>query len=514
MASVLDFLVLLRRMNVMVWVDGELLFYRAPSALTPTELQCLEEWKPEIIALLSKSPPRAEARLELKPRDVGAEVPLTFQQQWLWHVLLPLYPPERFNISSALRLVGRLDISALQSSVQALASHHESLRTTIIESNGMVLQKIASEFGVPITMLRVRGRVSEEREREARRLIHEFVVEPSNYFSGPLFKVRLLRLSEYDHVLVILLDHMISDGISLGVLLGHLRVAYSLAVRRKKLALADSSLQYADYAVWQKTTEQYWAQMHSAYWDMKLNGAVPICFSRDIDTNVTFPKSAEAQTFLEKDLCAELRKLASMEGTTLPMVLLSAFVVLVSRWCCQHDVVVPFNSMGRHHSAVADAIGYFAHIIHLRIKVSEEDTYLDILDRAKTEYRTACEHDDFGRIVRTKPQFVKSAWFQCEPMFDEVSNVSGFLENIQTESFQKDQSVSSYVNDGFSVDIEFLFIELLGGVFVRIGYRSDRFKQNTIDKMGQFLRSICRDFAIHPTTKPAELLDRRVGEMS
>ena len=460
-----------------------------------------------------RSPQGFSETPRLVPRGAEAEIPLTFQQQWLWYVLTPKFSPEDFNVKSTLHLLGPLDPSALDAAVAAVTLRHEALRTAIVEVDGTALQSVQPESTVPIKIIPVLGETIEARQNEARKLIANFVKERPDYRHGPLFKVQLLRLAETDHVLTLLLDHMISDGLSITLLWRDIQTAYLLALAGRAIVWSEETAQYPDYAIWQNEPNGLWGKTNRGYWDEKLKGAAPIRFRPDSNTRSTPVSFASTQILMEEDLCMALRRLATTEGTTLPLIFLTAFVALVSLRCEQRTFVVPLNSMGRNDPAIANAIGYFAHIIHLRMELSENDTYRDILDRAKNEYVQSLKHDDLGRTVREQPQFIKGAWFQCENMSLTDTDLQPWGP-LKINRFElMDVPTSTPIQTEPVSDTSFIFMEQGRRAKIWVSFRSDRFKSLTARAVAGDLISICQEFAIAPWSKPTQPPNQRVGNL-
>jgi hypothetical protein len=505
MDGVADILFSMQKRGVKLWIEAGSLLYKAPpGVLTAEEIAGLRSRKVEIIKYLERSQPAFRTEPSMGPRLTSDQVPLTFQQQWLWS-FIPRSPGGTLNMGYALRLSGALNVEFLKKSLDVIIQRNESLRTRIVVTDGIPQQHVDQACECTLDICCLTGISKEESERLASTRVDAFVQEPIDYVAGPLFKTKLLKLSDLDHVFIVTMDHMISDGHSVRVLLRDIRTLYIQCALGVSLSTPGKSLQYADYAAWQQKTCDYWLETHSDYWKRRLDGAKPIRFPVDQGISEVRPGSATSTRIkLGATLTSKFRHRMVREQTTVPMGLLAAFVALVARWCSANDFVVAFNAMGRHVPELADTIGYFAHILHLRMELTEKDTLRDTLTRVVKEYRTACEHDDFGRIVASMPQFVRNARFQCEPPFIRELEVEGFENDIKVEQFPMHRKEAAAPddeiarNDESETGVGIMFSETAEDIVGEISYRADHLREDTMERFGQDLRLLCQTFADNP----------------
>ena len=220
------------------------------------------------------------------------DLPLSFSQQRLW--FLDQYEPNSsvYNIPSALRLRGSLNIGALEQSLNEIIRRHESLRTTFSMVDGEPVQVIAPSVEFSLAVVDLRDHPEGEREEEAQRLVDEEARRPFDLAQGPLFRSKLVRLGEDDHVLLLTMHHIVSDGWSMGVLHRELSVLYPAFVNGESFPLPELPIQYADYAVWQRE----WLQgevldRQLSYWKKQLKG-IPGVLNLPTDR----PRSARAES--------------------------------------------------------------------------------------------------------------------------------------------------------------------------------------------------------------------------
>ncbi|HVR97061.1 MAG TPA: amino acid adenylation domain-containing protein, partial [Thermoanaerobaculia bacterium] len=287
------------------------------------------------------------------PRE--GDLPLSFAQQRLWFLdqLEPGSPA--YNLPLAVRLTGELPAGLLERIFAEVVRRHEPLRTTFASRDGRAVQVIAPpRVELPVLDLSL---VSES---EALRLAREEAQRPFNLQSGPLLRLALIRLSGREHILLLTMHHIVSDGWSMGVLLRE------IAALQAGRALPDLAVQYADFAVWQRRWlegEALEAQLE--YWRRQLGGApqaLELPTDRPRPAVQTF-RGASRHVVLPLDLSAAVHGLCRREGATPFMVLLAAWAVLLGRHAHQEDVLVGTPIAGRNRREIEDLIGFFVNTL-------------------------------------------------------------------------------------------------------------------------------------------------------
>ncbi|WP_255316099.1 condensation domain-containing protein, partial [Myxococcus fulvus] len=257
-------------------------------------------------------------RIPVLARSARDEAPpLSFAQQRLWFLdrLEPNSP--LYNIAFALTLEGALDVGALERSFQELVRRHESLRTTIRQTEQGAVQHIDPVASVPVSRVDLTGLPPEERAREALRRGTEEEQRPFDLVTGPLLRVTLLKLSEREHVLVLVVHHIVSDGWSMGVLTKELESLYGAYVRGEAATLPELPVQYADYAVWQRERLNGEAlEEQLSWWKGQLKGApeyLEVSTDRPRPAVQTF-RGANVPARLSPSLSEKLQRLSQQEG--------------------------------------------------------------------------------------------------------------------------------------------------------------------------------------------------------
>jgi hypothetical protein len=276
--------------------------------------------------------------------------PASYAQQRLWF-MDQLEPGSAFyNIPAAVRLTGRLDAAALERALAEIVRRHETLRTTFAVEDDLPVQAIAAvgTFALPLTDLC--GLPETEREAAVARLAAQEARAPFDLARGPLFRARLLQLGTDDHVVLLTLHHIISDGWSMGVLVREIALLYTAYSTGRPSPLPDLPIQYADYTVWQRERlEGGGLEQQAAYWQQQLGGELPVLklpSDRPRPPVQSFRGGACSAT-LPAALVARLKELARAEDATLFILLLAAFQTLLYRLTGQDDVCVGSPIAGR-----------------------------------------------------------------------------------------------------------------------------------------------------------------------
>ncbi|HEX2094685.1 MAG TPA: condensation domain-containing protein, partial [Longimicrobiaceae bacterium] len=276
-------------------------------------------------------------------RPSGARVPLTFAQRRLWF-LEQLEPETRiYNDAFSHRLVGDLDVAALQAAIDGLVERHESLRTVFVEEGGEPLQVVRENCRIPLEIHDLSRLPEGEQMEEVRRIADRATYTPFDLSRGPLLRPVLMRLGERDHALVIAVHHIINDGWSLGIFFTELSALYDAARKGEPSPLPPLALQYGDFAVWQhEHLSDAAIERQMTYWKERLRGAPTVL---ELPTGRVRPaeqtyRGAGYDFTLPRSLAAGLHTLAQEEAATLFMVAYAALVTLLGRYTGEEDIVV------------------------------------------------------------------------------------------------------------------------------------------------------------------------------
>jgi amino acid adenylation domain-containing protein len=334
----------------------------------------------------------------------GSPLPLSFAQQRLWFIHRLDPASGAYNMPMALRLRGALAPRTLERTLGEVVRRHEALRTTFAEAGGEPVQTVHPAAPRPLPLVDLSALPPEAREARARRVVADEARRPFDLERGPLLRTRMLRLAAEEHVLVLSMHHVVSDGWSMGVLLRETAALYEALSRGEPSPLPELPVQYADFAVWQRawlTGDALERQL--AWWRERLADAPAVLEIPTDRPRAPLPgeRGAVVARTLPREAAEGLRALARAEGATLYMTLLAALDVLLARWSGQDDVVVGTPIAGRNRVETEGLIGFFVNTLALRTDLSGEPTFRELLARVRAATLGAYQHQDvpFERLV-------------------------------------------------------------------------------------------------------------------
>ena len=389
----LEFLADLRRQGVRIWAEADKLNYSAlPDALTPELRAELSRRKAELLAALRQSSPNS-IPIEPVPRD--QPLPLSYQQERLWFLdqLAPGNPA--FNWSDPVRLSGPLDIGALEHCLTELVRRHESLRTTFAVHDGQPVQVVHPPTPVRLPVEDLSGVPEEGRPARVQERLDAHADTRFDLTRGPVWRAGLLRLGPAEHILMATFHHAFSDASSQNVLFHDLAVLYEAYASGQALELPPLPIQYADYAVWQRKTFAAERPDESlTYWRHRLSDAPSASvMAPDRPRPSVQTYNGRALTAdLPVDLVSALRGLRQQENVTLFMTLLAALDLVLFAHTGQTDLVVGAPVAARTRPQVENVYGMFVNNLALRIDLSGDPTFRELLRRVRAAALPAYSH--------------------------------------------------------------------------------------------------------------------------
>ena len=403
--ELVEFLSYLRSLDINIFVEGEILRCNAPEGIITPQLRAeISQKKAEIVSFL-KAANRTSSftPTPIVPMGRAGNLPLSFAQQRLWFLdqLVPNNP--FYNVPAALRLTGSLNFSALQQTFNEIVRRHEALRTTLAVVSGQPVQRIAAAFHLPINVVDLRNLPKESLQTETNRLTAEEAQRSFNLSNDLLLRVTLLQLDDAEYLLMLNMHHIVSDGWSIGVLIQELGALYTAFASEKPSPLPALSIQYADFAKWQRE----WLQgevleTQLAYWRQQLNGISMLNLPADRPRPAIQSYRGKRQFLqLSKQLSEALETLSQREGVTLFMTMLAAFKTLLYHYAQQEDIVVGSPIANRNRSEIEALIGFFVNSLVLRTDLSGNPTFRELLNRVKEVALGAYAHQDlpFEKLV-------------------------------------------------------------------------------------------------------------------
>ncbi|HKG13541.1 MAG TPA: amino acid adenylation domain-containing protein, partial [Pyrinomonadaceae bacterium] len=430
-------------------------------------------------------PPHAPAEAEDGPVEDVYVFPVSFAQQRLWF-FQQMYPESAaYNMPLATWLRGRLHVNHLEAALNEIVRRHEALRTSIDLVDGQPAQLISPSLIVSVPVSDLSGLPAAEREAEARRLAAAEIVRAFDLGSGPLLRVRLLRLSAEEHVLVLVLHHIVCDGWSIDVLFNELSTLYAAYAAGESSPLPELPVQYADYAVWQRewlAGDVLDAQLE--YWRRQLEGA-PALFELPTDRPRPQVRSLNG-SFVSFEfpagLAPKLRQLCQREGVTLFMLLLGAFQLLLSRYGGQTDVVTGTPIAGRNRQEVEGLIGFFVNTLVLRTDLSGGPSFRELLWRVREVCLGAYAHAELP-LEKLVEELQPERSLSHSPLFQ----VMFALQNTPNQQMQKmpgleARPVESDVTTA-AFDLTLNIEEAAEDIYGRLRYNTDLFDAETVRRI-------------------------------
>ena len=386
--KIAEFIAHLRSLDVELSAHGERLRCNAPKGvITATLRQELAERKSEILAQLRQEQTNySPADISLKPIDREGELPLYFSQEliWFFEQLQPNTPA--YNIPTAIRLQGELNVAALEHSFNEIVRRHEVLRSTCATVNGKPVLAIAKELTVNLLIVDLRELPEIEQEKEVQRIATEEARSPFDLARGPMLRVSLLWLHQQEYVLLLNLHHFVADGWSMPILFRELSALYEAFDNGRPSPLPELEIQYVDFAHWQKQKMQTSVLENQLnYWKKQLAGSSCVL---ELPTDRPRPaiqtyEGASHSFVLPEALSESIKAYARREGVTLFMTLLAAFGTLLYRYTHQQDLIVATAVSHRHRLEIEGLIGSFANNILLPTDVSGNPTFQELLHRVR-----------------------------------------------------------------------------------------------------------------------------------
>ncbi|MBW8873686.1 MAG: non-ribosomal peptide synthase/polyketide synthase [Acidobacteria bacterium] len=416
------------------------------------------------------------------PRE-GA-LPLSFAQERLWFIdqLEPGSP--LYNVPAALRVAGPLDAAVLARCLGEILRRHEALRTLFAAPQDTPVQVIQPAEPLLLSVVDLSALPESAREASAPTLLREEAARPFDLSRGPLLRGVLVRLAECDHAVALTMHHIVSDGWSLGLLVREVAALYPAFAARRPSPLPDLPLQYADFAVWQRS----WLrgevlENEIDWWRRQLAGLPPLL---EMPTDRPRPgvqsfRGAARPVRLPAELVRQAAALGRHEGATLFMVLLAAFQALLARTSGQDDLAVGSPVAGRTHRELEPLIGFFVNTLVLRGDLTGAPTFRELLGRVRETALAAWLHQDvpFERLVEElapERSLAHAPLFQVVLVLQNAPVESLEIENLRLQPVDIEGTTAKF-------DLTVNLSEHDGGLVGIVEHATDLFDAATIDRL-------------------------------
>ncbi|WP_273941667.1 non-ribosomal peptide synthetase [Kutzneria chonburiensis] len=415
---------------------------------------------------------RAKASDGIPRADRHSALPLSYAQQRLWF-LDELRPGEsEYNSAVALRLSGSLDVAALEQAIGALVARHESLRTTVSVVDGVAVQSIADTVDVPLRVIAEPADLDEVLADEYSR--------PFDLRKGPLLRALLIRLAAEDHVLLLTAHHVVTDGASMGIMIDELGRLYGGAT------LAELTVQYADYAVWQRGRA---LDKHLEYWTSRLAGVEPLELPTDRPRPAVRTSAGAVHDFrLPATLSARLTELAREHDTTLYAVLVAACQLLLARYTGRSDIAVGSVVNVRNRPELERMVGFFVNTVVLRSTVDDEVSFGDFLAQVRETVLASLAHAEapFDKVVeamRLERDPSRNPLFDVLVLLHGASDAAPEFGALSVEPIDVSRRSATF-------DLSFEFQDTPDGLAGSVEYSTDLFDEDTVARMTEHLSTL------------------------
>jgi amino acid adenylation domain-containing protein len=437
-------------------------------------------------------------------REEAVGLPLSFAQQRVWFFDQLEPGSSAYNMPMAVRLEGRLDITALERALTEIVARHEVLRTTFTAGDGdgdglpvQLVHPAPSSWPLPITDLS--HLPLSERESETKRLIAQDAAQPFDLENGPLLRTSLLRLGETEHVLLLSMHHIVSDGWSMAVLIREATTLYQAYSEGRDAALPKLPIQYADFAAWQRE----WLQdavldEQLGYWRTQLEGAPP---ALELPTDRPRPalvsyRGGREDFVVSAEVTQRLQELSRQEGATLFMTLLAAFKTLLYRYSGQKDVVVGTPIAGRNRPEIEPLIGFFVNSLVLRTDLSGAPSFRQLLVRVKEVALRAYAHQDlpFEKLVE---ELQPERTLSHHPLFQVMLT----MQNVPLDPVELPQLILTPLGSESvpaKFDLNLHLNEFEQGISGQLFYNADLFEPETIKRLVAHFGRLLESAACNP----------------
>lgn len=462
----------------------------------------VEEFSASVAAALNNGTPSAP-RIERASRM--GPLPLSFAQESLWF-LDQLEPGNAFyNVPAAIRMSGRLDVRALREALQEIVRRHETLRTTFRNLNGEPVQFVAPTLEVPFDLTDLSSLAEHEREARVAEYASEWACRPFDLERGPLVRARLLRLSDEEHVLLFSMHHIIGDVWSIDVLVNEWGTLYQAFSAGEPSPLEPLTLQYVDYAVWQRQ----WLRgdvldAQFDYWQKQLADAPTVLnLPTDRPRGIQTFEGTRLTVAIPNQLSVETEALSRREGVTLFMTLLTAFGATLHYQSRQNDILIGTAIANRQQLEVEKLIGFFLNTLVLRLNFAADPSFRDLLRRARETTLGAFAHQDlpFEKLVeklRPERSLHHNPFFQVGFTLDHVPVRETSPTDLTMTPIEADKGMVQF-------DLVLHLVSSRDGVVGTLQYKTGLFEEDTMKRFREQFETVLRLGVARPEVKMREI---------
>ncbi|NET72875.1 MAG: hypothetical protein F6K62_18665 [Sphaerospermopsis sp. SIO1G2] len=489
----------LQNIGCRIWAeDGKLRIRTSKNALTADLKQELQNHKAEILAFLQSAKNKAVTKTEIPVLNVDAPKPLSFAQQRLWVLSQLSEASTNYNMPMALQIEGDLNIDALYSSFAYLFDRHQSLRMYFPSVNGEPEIAILNIEEIQIFNIQNCQNLVANYD-QIQDLINTHAQTIFNLNTGPLFIVKLLKVSDCQFVLLMNMHHIISDGWSMGVLMRELWQTYITFNQGENPNLPPLPIQYTDYAAWQRN----WLQgevldKQINYWQHQLNDAPPLL---SLPTDYSRPPEQSFQgdrytLSLSPELTTAVKSFSQQQGVSLFMTLLTTFNIILSRYSRQNDLCIGSPIANRSYSQIEGLIGFFVNTLVLRNQINWQVSFIDLLQTTRQTCLDAYAHQDIPfEVLVEKLQPERSLsynpLFQVMFALENNEHSAANIPGLNIEILGVKSAISKF-------DLSLLVMEENHQLTFAWEYATDLFNRTTIQNIATHFQVLLTAILDHP----------------
>ncbi|MHC5597800.1 MAG: amino acid adenylation domain-containing protein [Nostoc sp.] len=451
-------------------------------------LKRLEILSPEKRELVLQKLKKQQQFPLLAPGSRKQPLPLSFAQQRLWFIDQLEGENCVYNVPFFWQISGFLNIAALEQAIKEIIQRHEVLRTSFSVVDESPIQVIHAEPQLTMQVLDWRQLTEENQLSTATQLATEELQLPFDLSNPPLLRVKLLQLTHKSYLLLLVIHHIVCDGWSMNIFRRELFSLYTAFCAGKPSPLTELTLQYADFAHWQRQ----WLQgkvleTQLNYWQKQLAAAPPLLELPTVQPRPSVQSFKGRSEFLElnQDLTQKLKRLSQESGTTLFMTMLAVFTLLLSRYSGQEDIIVGSAIANRNRREIEPLIGFFVNTLALRTNLQGNPTFLELLERVKQVTLDAYDHQDlpFEKLV---DELGLERSLSHHPLFQVAF---GWQNETQQQLETNGLTITRFTweNTTTLFDLSLIFRETSQGLIGEWEYATDLFEAKTIQGMtGRF----------------------------
>jgi amino acid adenylation domain-containing protein len=450
----------------------------------------------------------------IRRTDKEQGVPLSHAQRRLWLLDKLTSNSSIFNIPTALHFSGPLNLLVLENCLSEIIRRHEVLRTRFVEVGDQYLQVVTSPQPFKLMLIDLRHLPETKREVGCRRLAEEEARRPFDLPQGPHLRCRLLKIGDENHIILLTMHHIASDGWSMGLLIREITSLYKSFSQGIQSGLPELAIGYADFAAW----ESEWLrgevlERGLRYWKQQLSGKLP---SLNMPTDRPRPvvpsyRGGQQGVTISKETTFQIKMLSQKEGLTLFMTLLAAFDVLFHHYTGQEDLIVGTNIANRNRSEIEDIIGFFVNQLVLRVNLSGDPTFQGLLRRVRDVVLGAYDHQNlpFDKLVEVlsperalnqAPLFQVKITLRNIPLIDEARGVA-IDQRLEYRPFNAELSKTS------ALDMTLIASDTPAGLLCLLEYSADLFDDVTMARFLGHFETILNQVTRQPDIRLSRLVE-------